>query len=136
MRAVIDPNVVIAAALSPDGSPARVLRAWLDGVFELVVSPLLLDEIERALAYPRLRKRIAADEAHDLVELLRAGADHHADPSHPPPVRSADPGDDYLLALAATADAVIVSGDRHLLTLGEHLPVYPPAAFLAKILEA
>lgn len=135
MRAVLDPNVVIAAALSPDGSPARVLRAWLQGAFELVVSSLLLEELERALGYPKLRKRITSDEAQDLVELLRAGADHHADPSEPPSVRSIDPGDDYLLALAAAADAVIVSGDRHLLTLGDHLPIYSPAAFLAAIGE-
>jgi putative PIN family toxin of toxin-antitoxin system len=135
VRAVLDPNVLIAAALSPGGSPARVLRLWLEGAFELVVSPLLLAELQRALAYPKLRQRITPDEAREVVDLLRAAADHHADPSDPPPVRSVDPGDDYLLALAAVTDAVIVTCDRHLLTLGEHHPVYTPAAFLAELGE-
>lgn len=133
MRAVLDPNVVIAAALSPGGAPAHVLRAWLDGAFEVVVSPKLLEELGRALAYPKLRKRIPAPEADELIELLRVAGEQHPDPPGPPPVRSTDPGDDYLLALAVAANAVIVSEDRHLLTMGAHLPVFSPAAFLLEL---
>ncbi|HUP69036.1 MAG TPA: hypothetical protein VM142_04385 [Acidimicrobiales bacterium] len=48
-------------------------------------------------------------------------------------MKSADPKDDYLIALASASQAVIVSGDRHLLDLGDDLPVYSPAAFLAII---
>ena len=76
MRAVLDPNILIAAALAPQGSPARILRAWLDGAFELITSPLLLEELERALSYPKLRPRISPDEAHALVALLRDEAEH------------------------------------------------------------
>jgi predicted nucleic acid-binding protein len=52
------------------------------------------------------------------------------DPEEPPAVRSEDPGDEYLLALAEAARAVIVSGDRHLLALGDELPVLTPRQFL------
>ena len=134
MRAVLDPNVIISALLSPTGSPAKLLWAWIEGGYELVISPLLLEEFERALAYPKLAERIAPEEAHDLVALLRQGADLREDPDGPPPVQSPDPGDDYLIALAASAQAVLVSGDRHLLGLGDDLPVYSPAAFL-QVLE-
>ena len=133
MRAVLDPNVLIAATLSPQGSPARVLRAWLEGAFELVVSPLLLDELTRALAYPKLRKRITPQEGAELVGLLRQEADTRADPAHPPAVHSPDPGDDYLIALAESAQAVIVSGDGHLLQLADQLPVQSPSTFLANL---
>lgn len=131
MRAVVDPNVLISALLSPRGSPAQVLQEWLDGAFELIVSPLLLAELERALGYPKIRDRITADEAEQLLDLLGAGAQMRKDPSDPPAARSPDPGDDYLLALAAATQAAIVSGDRHLLDLDGDLPVYAPAAFLA-----
>jgi predicted nucleic acid-binding protein len=50
VRAVLDTNVLISAFLSPQAAPARAIRAWLDGRFELIVSPLLLAELERALA--------------------------------------------------------------------------------------
>ncbi len=133
MRAVLDPNVIISAVLSPSGSPAKVMRAWLDGAYELIVSPLLLEELERALGYPKLRARVTDAETQELLELLRRGGDVRDDPSGPPPVRSPDPGDDYLIALAAATQALIVSGDRHLLGLSESLPVYAPAAFLTLI---
>ena len=135
MRAVLDPNVVISALLSPNGAPARLLLAWQDGEFELVVSAALLAELERALAYPKLRRHIASDEAEQVIAWLARTATVALDPVDPPPTRSIDPGDDYLLALAADQDAFLVSGDSHLLVLRESLPVRSPADFLG-MLEA
>jgi putative PIN family toxin of toxin-antitoxin system len=97
VRAILDPNVIISALLSRDGTPARVLRAWLKGRFELIVSPLLLQELERALAYPKLAERIKADEAIALIDWLRREAILVDDPAEPPTSRSEDPGDDYLV---------------------------------------
>ena len=130
MRAVLDGNVIVSALLSPQGTPAKIFREWLDGGYDLVLSPLLLAELERVLGYPKLRERVSRAEVRELIELLRRGADQRGDPSDPPPARSADPGDDYLIALAAASQAVIVSGDRHLLSLSDALPVYSPAQFL------
>lgn len=133
MRAVLDVNVVISALLSPRGAPARLLRLWLEGAFELVCSPRLLAELERALGYPKLRSRIGADEAAAVVELLRSGGELLDDPEGPPPLRSGDPGDDYLIALAAAARAVIVSGDRALLERAGELPVWSPRELLDQL---
>ena len=109
------------------------MRAWLDGAYELIVSPLLLEELERALGYPKLRERVTEAETQEVIELLRRGADLRDDPTRPPPVRSPDPGDDYLVALAAANQALIVSGDGHLLGLSDDMPAYAPAVFLALI---
>jgi putative PIN family toxin of toxin-antitoxin system len=136
VRAVLDPNVLISALLTPRGSPAKVLRAWLAGAFELIVSALLLTELERALAYPKLRKYIGPLEAAELVALLGREAQMVDDPATAPTIRSSDPGDDYLVALAEAARAVIVSGDRHLLTLADVIPVYSPAQFLGLLDDA
>jgi putative PIN family toxin of toxin-antitoxin system len=133
VRAVLDPNVVISALLSREGSPARVLRAWLNGLFELVVSNELLVELESALTYPKLRARVQPSEAFEIVELLRRGASLHDDPGEAPVLTSPDPGDDYIIALAQSARAVIVSGDRHLLGLAGRLPVFSPAQFLDEL---
>lgn len=132
MRAVLDPNVIISALLSPDGSPARVLRAWVEGGFELVVSPHLLDELERALAYPKLRKRVPAEDARAVVDWLASTAEMAEDPDDPPGITSRDPGDDYLIALAERERAVLVSGDDHLQELADAIPVLTPAAFLSR----
>lgn len=129
MRAVLDPNVLIASLLSRRGAPALIVSRWLAGEFELVVSEVLLAELGRALAYSKIRKRIAEDEALAFVELLRQTARPASDPEAPAH-RSADPGDDYLLALAEAERAVLVSGDQHLLALADELPIVTPRAFL------
>jgi putative PIN family toxin of toxin-antitoxin system len=131
VRAVLDPNVVISALLSPEGTPAAVLQAMRRGEFESIVSPALLEELERALGYPKLRRYITADDAAAVVRWLSRSATSVSDPDDAPPVRSADPGDDYLIALASSQRAALVSGDRHLLDLAEQIPVFSPGDFLA-----
>lgn len=135
MRTVLDVNVIVSALLSRNGAPARILRAWGAGGFDLVVSERLLDELERSLAYPRLRARIDADTAARVVGWLRSAAIMTTDPSAPPPVGSRDPGDDYLIALAASGHAVLVTGDQDLLELAGRIPVFSPTAFLVALGE-
>jgi putative PIN family toxin of toxin-antitoxin system len=129
VRAVLDPSILIAALLSPTGAPAQLVGRWLAGEFELVVSEALLAELERALAYSKLRRRVSAEEAAELVGLLRDGAILAPDPANPPR-RSSDPGDDYLLVLAEGERAVLVSGDQHLLALASEFPIHTARAFL------
>lgn len=130
MRAVLDPNVVISGLLSAKGAPAQILSGWQAGRFEVIVSPLLLEELQRALAYPKLRRHISTEDGEAAVRWLRAGASRVEDPVGEPPVWSIDPGDDYLIAVACEQHAALVSGDRHLLELEGRIPVYSPRAFL------
>jgi putative PIN family toxin of toxin-antitoxin system len=131
LRAVLDPNVIISGLLAPTAAPATVLRAWSTGSFEFVASPLLLAELERALGYTKLRRRIQESEATAVVEWLKRSSTVVPDPDEPAPQGSEDPGDDYLIALAAHERAALVSGDRHLLALVSELPIYAPVDFLA-----
>ncbi|MEA2449854.1 MAG: uncharacterized protein QOG63_1786 [Thermoleophilaceae bacterium] len=134
MRVVVDVNVLISALLSGRGVPARILRAWFEGAFELIVSPLLLSELQRALGYPKLRKRIPEDDAGRFIALLERSAKVVDDPAAPPPLRSSDPGDDYLLALAAAEQAALVSGDRHVIALRRAgRPIYTPSEFVDRL---
>jgi uncharacterized protein len=130
LRAVLDVNVLISALLSPGGTPARILNAWRLGHFDLIVSPLLLAELGRALAYPKLRRHVSPEEAVELLDLLSLDAIVESDPAEPHEVRSSDPGDDYEITVAAASDALLVSGDDHLLSLATELPVRSPAQFL------
>lgn len=135
MRAVLDVNVLISAILSPRGSPARLLLGWQSGVFELVVSPHLLAELARALTYPKLARRIPQADAEAFVAWIASDAAVAADPGVAPPTQSADPNDDYLLALAIAERAVLVSGDSHLTVMADRLPIVTPAEFLAMVGE-
>jgi putative PIN family toxin of toxin-antitoxin system len=132
VRAVLDANILIAALLSPTGASAEVVSRWLAGEFELVVSEQLLTELERALRYPKLRNRVSATDAEGFVTLLRHGAILATDPREAPR-RSADPGDDYLIALAQSERAILVSGDQHVLALADQLPVQTARTFLESL---
>jgi predicted nucleic acid-binding protein len=112
-----------------------VLRAWLEGAYELAVSPSLLRELERVLDYPKIADRITPREAEELLGLLRRQAESMDDPEGPPVITSPDPDDDYLISLAEAARAVIVSGDAHLQSVAEQIPVFTPAAFLALLTD-
>lgn len=129
MRAVLDVNVLVSALLSRRGAPAQLLTRWLAGEFELVISEALLSELERALAYPKLISRVSPPEARRFIGALRRACEVVAD-AEDPQLRSVDPGDDYLLALAAHSSAILVTGDRHLLDLSEQLPVRTALRFL------
>jgi putative PIN family toxin of toxin-antitoxin system len=130
VRAVLDPNVVISGAISPRGAPADVLRSLARGEFELIASQGLLDELQRALAYPKLRLHIGESDAAELVRWLADSASVVVDPDTDPPVHSRDPDDDYLIALASAHRAALVSGDKDLLALEGEIPLFSPRAFL------
>ena len=134
LRVLLDVNVLISALISPSGSPARLLLAWQEGRFELIVSPALLAELRRALAYPKLERLITPADADAFVAWLWRTALLARDANVPPPIHAADPDDDYLLALAAEQRAELVSGDGHLLALAGDYPIHGPADFLATIL--
>ena len=133
---MLDPNVVISGVLSSQGAPADVLRALAAGEFELILSQSLLDELERALAYPKLRRHVDEAAAAELLRWLTDSATRAADPATEPPVHSRDPDDDYLIALAAAHRAALVSGDKHLLALDGEIPAFSPRAFVGLLAES
>ena len=135
MRAGPDPDIVNPALLAPNGSPAKALRAGLDGAHHLIASPLLLAELDRTSAYPKIRRRIPASDATAAVGWVEHQALVVDDPTEPPLFRSPDPLDDYHIALAVAARAVIVSGDRHLLGPDQTLPNRSPAVVLGLLGE-
>jgi putative PIN family toxin of toxin-antitoxin system len=136
VRAVLDPNVVISGVLSSRGAPAELLRQLAAGAFELIASQALLDELARALAYPKLRRHVSEKDAAELVRWVAGNATVVVDPDTEPPVHSRDSDDDYLIALASSQRAALVSGDKHLLALEAEMPVFSPRAFLDLLASA
>jgi putative PIN family toxin of toxin-antitoxin system len=130
VRAVLDPNVVISGLLSATGAPADLLRAFDRAELDLVTSPKLMDELRRALAYPKLRRYVSEEDAAAVLAWLDDSAIAVPDPDAPPSVHSADAQDDYLIALASTERVALVSGDKHLLKLDREIPVFSPRNFL------
>lgn len=133
-RAVLDPGVLVSALISTAGTPAKLLLNARHGSFELIVSPLLLRELEAVLRRDRFRRYFDLTTVKEYVERLRHDATVARDPDGPGPLRAADPADDYLIALACSQNAILVSGDKHLLDLiGGGAPILAPGDLLAAV---
>ena len=132
-RVVIDPGVIISGLLSPAGPPGQILAAVRAGELEAVVSEHLLNELADVLTRPKFRGFITIEEAIALDDELRRVAHVAADPPDPESL-ARDPDDDYLIALAKTAEAdAIISGDGDPLALVTDPPVIAPRAFLERL---
>lgn len=111
MRFLLDTNIIVAGLLSPNGPPGQLLRAWIEGRFELVTSEEQLDELRRVLEYAHLKRRISEEQARDFVENVEALAIVVSD--LPTITLSPDPDDNVILATAVAGDAdAVVSGDK------------------------
>jgi len=124
-RLVLDASVLLSAPVGrPESPPSLLVEAARSGAFEMIACETLFGEFERGLEGRYFRDRVRDPERALLSAMVRGIATVFPDPESPPPVVR-DPADDYLVALARTADAdAIVTGDRDLLN---HEGLEPPA---------
>jgi putative PIN family toxin of toxin-antitoxin system len=135
-RAVLDPNVLVSALISPGGPSARLLLELRAGAFELVTSPHLLTGLGEVLHRDKFRQYATEAEVDAYVELIRRESILVDDPDPAREPLSDDPDDEYLISLARTALAeALVSGDPHLLRLRGHIPALTPREFLESLLN-
>ncbi len=126
--------MLISALISAQGAPAEVLDRWREGEFDLVVSPALLDELERVLLRRKFRGYVSEHEVGQYVAALAQEGLAVSDPAPPTTPLTEDPDDDYLVSLAHAAGAdAIVSGDAHLTKLVLEPPVLTPTQFLERL---
>ena len=130
-RAVLDPGVLVAAAIAPRGVCRQLLQAVLDQRCAMIVCPALLAELQDVLVRPKFRRYLSLEQARRYVMLIAAIAESQLDPAVRPGL-TPDPDDDDLVALAQAANAdCLVSGDPHLMGLsGLKPPMIGPRAFL------
>ena len=130
-RIVLDTNVLLSA-FGWRGSPFEILRRTLQGQFRLLISPALVEELQRVLSYPKFG--FSAEDIARFLVTIAEGAEMVFAPRQLP-VIAEDPADDRVLecAISGVAD-FIVSGDLHLkdLKIFNEIPILSPAEFLQR----
>ena len=112
MNVVLDTNVLISGIFF-SGLPARILGAWADGDFELVVSVEILAEYRWVAE--RLQKQFPAIDINAILDLVTRES-FIVKPVPVPVSACDDPNDLKFLASAVAGHAgVIVTGDKALL---------------------
>lgn len=110
MRVVLDTNVLVSGLLSESGVPGWIVDLVLSGELEPAVDERVLGEYREVLARPELE--LPQDEVRTLLAALERLSVRRTPSPWPHPLP--DPDDEPFLAVAAAAEAVLVTGNlRH-----------------------
>lgn len=117
-RVVVDTNVLLSAALVPEGVPARLLD-WLLAHSRLVFSSATFAELETRLWKPKFDRYVSIEQRKRLLHDLKASAtwvepDDEIAAGH----WSRESADDAFIHAAQAAEAQrLITGDDDLLVL-------------------
>ena len=118
MRIVLDTNILVRANISARG-PARELlsRIFASSEHKLLLSPFLLNELERVFSYGRIRalSNVTDDEINEYLSYIRARNVSELIFSGPAlRVVPSDPADDPIVHTAVIGQAdVLCTLNRH-----------------------
>ncbi len=135
MKVVLDSNVLLSGLARPDSEPGKIISAWDNHSFEVVISEFQLAELARVLKYPKVEKLLKWNEVQIQAFIrqlyLRVEVVDIALVKQEVPT---DPDDSPILAslIAAKAD-YLVSGDGDLLAPGNLYPILSPTEFVRRL---
>ena len=130
-RVVLDANVLISAALSPNGAPRAVVEAVRSAGGVLLFSRETFDELRTRFLRPKFDNYVSREGRTVYLAQLETISEWVAISGATLECR--DPDDDKLLETALTGKAdCLVTGDRDLLVMSpfRQIPILQPVAFL------
>ena len=123
-RTVLDTNVYASALMKPASNPGKALKKILeDPSYEMVVSQSILEEVQKVLFYPKVRKYIHGTDEELMHWIQAIGLVAHVVTSKTQAevIIEEDPDDDkFILAALEGKAKMIISGDSHLLKLKKY----------------
>jgi putative PIN family toxin of toxin-antitoxin system len=132
MRVVLDTNVVISALMF-GGNPREILQRAIRGDLRLCISEEMLSELGAVLQRPKFGFPVTM--VNQILSELAAIAELVV-PSEEVSQINSDPADNRVLECAVEAGAeYVMSGDKHLLELGQYsrIKILTPSQFLLVI---
>lgn len=130
IRVVLDTHVLLSAILH-GGNPERVLRSAWEGKIQWLSSPALLMELVNVL---KMKFHCDQEAIRKAVQIIGYSADL-IKPVNRIRVLDDDPNNRVLECAVEGRANYIVSGDGHLIALGEYqkIPILKPAALLSRL---
>lgn len=117
IRAVLDANAHVSAAIVPHGYPAKIIQAWREGKFILITCQAILEEVAEVLKRSHIQKKYKGLDEKTIYALVK----HLAEFATVTPGRFKveavpnDPDDNEIISCAIEGEAeYIVTGDPHL----------------------
>ena len=136
VRAVLDTNVVVSALIW-GGKPFSSMQAATEGHLQLYTSPALIEELLDVLTRGHLAPKLESRRSSiKKAVMLYSGLAAMVVPMAIPPAVLDEPDADAVIATAMSARVdLIVTGDRHLLALGNYatIQIVTPADAIDKL---
>lgn len=131
---MLDTNNLVSAQISKKGASAKIYQLWKEDKVEVFTSPFQLKELKRVLEYPRIKKKyyLSKTRINRIVQVIKRQTIVVYSLKIPRIIKE-DPSDNQILAIAEEGKVDwIVSGDEHLLGLGEFkgIPIITAKKFL------
>ncbi len=111
MRAVIHTNIFLAGLLNADGGAAKIIRAFQDGEFELVITHDVFDEHLRVIHL--FDNDVPAHASEELLELIFEKARKVRPAASKGLCSDADDEKFLSAALAGHADLLVTKNKKH-----------------------
>ena len=131
---MLNAELYVNSVINIQGNPKRIVERWEQNQFNVLASVSIIDEIGRVLRYPRIIKRHRQDEGANqrFLELLSSQAVMVEPPAVLDVIKEDQSDNRYLECAVEGIAQYIISGDKHLLELGEYkgIVILPPAAFV------
>lgn len=117
INAVLDTNIIISAAISKDGNPARIFELFLEGKILNYTTEEIVKEIEEVMERPFFKevidedyRKFILDNFKNLSVIIRPIFDEKA-------VLKDEKDNKFIDCALSAKVGIIVSGDNHLLEL-------------------
>jgi len=131
---VLDTNIVVSAAISLDGTPAKIFELFLEKKIVNYTTEEIIEEVINRPVFGEYiggeYKKFILDNFKLLSVVVKPNFDEKAVPQ--------DEADNKFINCALTAKANIVSGNKHLLNLDSYkgIKIYGAKEFLDKFQES
>jgi putative PIN family toxin of toxin-antitoxin system len=119
---VLDTNIVLDVFVFNDAAAQPLRQALEAGELDWLATQAMRDELERVLAYPQIVPRLAFYQLS--AEDVLIAFDRHArltEPATKARVTCSDTDDQKFIDLAVAAKALLLSKDRHVLSMTKRL---------------
>ncbi len=133
-KIIIDTNVMISAIFF-GGKPLKILDAWKQKKFKLIISHDILTEYFEVAE--DLEKKYTNVNAMDILKTIASDAELSLSLSLPTQICEDKDDDKFLACALASKTKIIISGDKHLKKVSgwSNITVYSPNDFVENYLK-
>jgi putative PIN family toxin of toxin-antitoxin system len=138
VKVVLDTNIWISSLLLPKSIPGKIIQAWKDKSFDVVISSYILEEFKQVLEYPKIKKRltISNEEIEDFFALIRFFTEwvdiENVKAQHRKKIRDEN-SEPILTTFILSQSDYLITGDKDLLEISSDYPILTPGQFAEMI---